>query len=475
MSCTRSGLGEMPKRPSPTAAGDTGVPVRRIGLEQEFFLVDRSGELSELADLFLRRCWEAAEEEGLDPSCFKPECVKSMVEITTPPSSGFEDLARNYLNNLNLALGVGLELGLELYPMGTYPLPIRPQVRDDPGYRVQASTIGHDRFLHAGRCAGTHLHLELPASTIWPDIKAALDAPVPQQQELLDLYNLATALDPALVALTRAFPFYEGRMVGFAARTVNYRGILGFDGLYASLQVVAALSAYATRVQDFIDQQDERYRALYAAMDLAGVERSLFASTGGHLHCASWNPVRLNYHGTVEIRSMDSNYPEVILAVCALICGAVERLRREHLRVRPSRQVRTLEIDGDELLGAAVTRGVLDERIEAYLDSFVGFASSYVEELEFVEAFRCSGGGYKTTEDEVLRTFPKLEATLSREQGLRLVRRSCQRLREQVLCLSQRHHQARQDGEYVKCTGGLPPTLEASLQHRDNGGAVSSP
>jgi gamma-glutamyl:cysteine ligase YbdK (ATP-grasp superfamily) len=42
-------------------------------------------------------------------------------------------------------------------------------------------------------------------------------------------------LDPALVALTRACPFYEGRLDGFAARTVHYRGILGFDGLYTGL------------------------------------------------------------------------------------------------------------------------------------------------------------------------------------------------------------------------------------------------
>lgn len=92
---------------------------------------------------------------------------------------------------------------------------------------MQARTIGRERFSHAGRCAGTHLHLELPAGTVWPDVKLALDAPVAAQEELLNLYNLATALDPALVALTRACPFYEGRVDGFAARVVHYRGILG--------------------------------------------------------------------------------------------------------------------------------------------------------------------------------------------------------------------------------------------------------
>ena len=289
--------------------------------------------MRDLADPFLRRCQDAARAEGRDPHCFKAECVKNLVEVATPPSSGLKDLADNYLNNLESALKVASELGLALYPLGTYPLPISPVVREDPGYRVKASTIGHGRFSHAGRCAGAHLHLELPASTVWPDVKAALDAPLTAQRELLGLYNLATALDPALVALTRACPFYEGRANGFATRTVHYRGILGFEGLYADLHEVGGLSPYASRVEDLVDQQRARYRAWFAAMDLAGVERRLFAQAGGNLHRASWNPVRLSHHGTVEIRSMDANFPEMVLAVCTLIRGAAERVRREQLEV----------------------------------------------------------------------------------------------------------------------------------------------
>jgi Glutamate-cysteine ligase family 2(GCS2) len=97
------------------------LPVRRIGLEQEFFLVDRSGVLRDLADPYLRRCREAAQAAGFDPRCFKAECVKSLVEISTLPSSGIEEVAKEYLNNLHLALGVASELGLALYPLGTIP------------------------------------------------------------------------------------------------------------------------------------------------------------------------------------------------------------------------------------------------------------------------------------------------------------------------------------------------------------------
>src|SRR5215217_3489628 len=442
--------------PEERAKGDVadvesaGLPVRRVGLEQEFFLVDRGGVLSDLADPFLRRCRNAARAEGLDPLCFKAECVKSLVEIATPPGSSLKDLADTYLNNLELALKVAPELGLALYPLGTYPLPISPVLRDDPVYMVKASTIGHGRFSHAGRCAGVHLHLELPAGTVWPDVKAALDAPAAAQRELLGLYNLATALDPALVALTRACPFYEGRADGFAARTLHYRGILGFEGLYEDLHEVGGLSTYASRVEDLVDQQRARYRAWFAAMDLAGVERRLFASTEGSLHRASWNPVRLSHHGTVEIRSMDANFPEMVLAVCALISGAAERVRHERLEVRPSRGVLTLEPEGEllhvpifsylngELLGAAVTRGMLDQRVEAYADSFVRFASPYLERPELIEPLGPSGS-YRTTECEVLESFPARGASLTREEGLSLVREACRRTDEQVSALRRRH------------------------------------
>src|SRR5215217_6989789 len=454
-------------------AESAGLPVRRIGLEQEFFLVDRGGALSDLADPFLRRCRDAARAEGLDPLCFKAECVKSLVEVVTPPSPRLADLIEEYLNSLGLALQVASELGLALYPLGTYPLPISPVVREDPDYRVKASTIGHGRFSHAGRCAGAHLHLELPTGTVWPDVKAALDAPAAAQRELLGLYNLATALDPALVALTRACPYYEGRTDGFAARTVHYRGILGFDGLYADLPELGGLSPYASRVEDLVDQQGARYRAWFSAMDLAGVERRLFAQAGGSLHRASWNPVRLSHHGTVEIRSMDANFPEMVLAVCALIRGAAERIRHERLEVRPSRGVLALEPDGDllrvpifsylngELLGAAVTRGVQDQRVEAYVDSVMRFASPYLESPELVESLG-SSGSYRTTECEIVETFPDPGASLTRKQGLSLVRGACSRMDEQLSSLRRKYDETPPGDEHVPETARVIYIRESS-------------
>jgi hypothetical protein len=221
---------------------------------------------------------------------------------------------------------------------------------------------------------------------------------------------------------------------------------------------VGGLSAYASRVEDLVDQQRARYRAWFSAMDLAGVERRLFAQAGGNLHRASWNPVRLSHHGTVEIRSMDANFPEMVLAVCALISGAAERIRREHLEVRPSRgclpsipmetcfacrssPTRTANLNG-ELLAAATTRGVLDQRVEAYVASFVEFASPYLEKPELIEPLG-SSGSYRTTEREILESFPDQGASLARDRGLSLVRESCRRLNEQVSTLRRRYDRSR--------------------------------
>ena len=59
---------------------------RRIGLEQEFFLVDAEGVLANRADEFLTLYRKAARAVGRDPDDFAPECAMCMVEIDVPPA-----------------------------------------------------------------------------------------------------------------------------------------------------------------------------------------------------------------------------------------------------------------------------------------------------------------------------------------------------------------------------------------------------
>ena len=423
---------------------------RRIGLEQEFFLVDEEGVLSHRADEFLQRCQEVAEAEGRSPDYFAPEWVKNMVEINTPPAYSVTELATEYLSNLKLALQVGREMSLRLYPLSTYPLHVMPVIHNKLWYHVQIRTVGYDRFMHAGKCTGIHLHLDLPEGTIDPRVGVSYEATPEAREELLSIYNLATALDLALIALSRACPFYEGRGMNVSAHTVHYRGsdTFGWEGVYTHLQSVGGLQPYATSVEELVELQFARYYAWLEAMDKAGVERHLFAEAGGSLLKAAWNRVRLSGLGTVEMRGTDSNYPEVTLAIATLVYNAADRVRREKLIVRPAEGVRTFEVsenklsvpdfkylDGD-LLYAAVTEGVKSPEVKAYLDSILEFViQDGGEGSKYLAKLRSSLGEYQTTEAEILQEFPTATAEISRDEGLRLVRHCCDKLEEQVSSL----------------------------------------
>jgi gamma-glutamyl:cysteine ligase YbdK (ATP-grasp superfamily) len=419
---------------------------RRAGLEQEFFLVENTGQPSVRADEFLERCHE--EPDG--PVCFAPEFVLGLVEVNTPPVYNLHDLEREYAQNLRIALRTAGSLGLRLYPLGTYPLPLEPAVRDGLDYRVQVNTVGPERFEDAGRCAGTHVHLELQAGTVDEGAGISATASAAAREEVSNIYNLATALDPALVALTRSCPFFEGRKTGLAVRTVHYRGSasFGWEGVYKDLPQVGALLPYAEDAEHLIRQQFDRYKAWLSAMDRAGVQRRHFAEAGGDLLRPAWNPVRLNRQGTLELRSMDSNYPEVMLTVAAIILRAADRARLDGLEVLPDDEVLAFEVTGDvlrvpgfghlggELLRAAVTTGAGDETVAAYLDSILEFAGVEDERLAVLFHHRRTTGSYPTTEAGILEAY---DEHLSEDEGLRLVLEACDELETQVSHLSQSH------------------------------------
>lgn len=401
--------------------------------------MDEAGALSDRADEFLALCRERAEDAGVSSEGFLPECARHMVEVNTPPARSLEELSGEYLGTLELALGAGRELGLRLYPLATYPLRVEPSMRDETRYEIQARTVGRERFSHAGRCAGVHLHLEVEPGTVDGTVGVSYGSTKAAREELLNAYNLGVALDSALLALSRSCPFYDGRATGLANRTCYYRGDaeLAPGGLYAHLEAVGGLRPYAARTEDLVADQFDRLHAWLATLDRAGISRKHFYEEGGGLlSSSSWNPVRLNTHGTVELRGIDSNYPKTVLAICALAKGAADRVRREGLTVLPEEGQRTFEVvDGalvvpdfayvkGELFREAATEGLDSPVIAAYLDSVLDFCGD-PELLGTVK----EGEGYRSVERYLLRSF---SSTLSEEEGLELVREACDGLDRDV-------------------------------------------
>ena len=179
-------------------------------------------------------------------------------------------------------------------------------------------------------------------------------------------------------------------------------------------------------------------------MERAGLERHLFVEAGGDLLRPAWNPVRLNRQGTLELRGMDSNFPEVTLTVAALILGAADLVRRDNPKVVPDENVDKFELDGGtlrvpgfgllggELLHAAATGGVEDPVVVAYLDSIIELVSGDERRLASLRQHRHVTGGYPTTEAEILKSYAPDDGGLSEEQGLRLVLEACDELEAQV-------------------------------------------
>ena len=423
----------------------------RLGLEQEFFLVDPQGFLSHRADEVLERCWNIAKERDRSTDCFAPEFVKSIVEINTVPVDSFTELTTEYLDLLKILLAVTKSLDLRIYPLSTYPLYATPVMRNKPNYHLQVRTVGKGRFNNAAKCTGTHIHLDLPDDVVDPRIGIAYSSTPEARTRVLNIYNLATAFDAAIIALSRACPFYDGTVAGKAMRTIHYRGSKKFswEGVYTNLQTVGGLMPYAETVEELTRQLFNRYHTWLQAMDVAEVERQMFLDSGGELLTAGWNPIRLNSIGTVELRGADSNYPQITLALVALVSEAANRVRREDLTVRPKPGVKIFELKGqelfvpefdylnDELLYAAVTEGIDNAAVKDYLDSILEFSCpNDSEDNNYLTQFKTNLGKYTTTESQLLDKFATTTGTISQSDGLALVRYCCDRLEDEVDSLS---------------------------------------
>ncbi len=419
----------------------------RLGLEQEFFIVDPEGFLSHRADEFLAGCWDIAKQSDRSEDCFAPEFVKSIIEINTVPVNNFKELTAEYLDLLQILLEVAKKLDLRVYPLSTYPLHTTPIIRNKPNYHLQVRTVGSGRFDNAAKCTGTHIHLDLPDDVVDRQIGIAYSSSPEARERVLSIYNLATAFDAAIISLSRACPFYEGEVAGKAMRTIHYRGSKRFawQGVYTNLQSVGGLIPYAETTQDMIRQLFNRYHSWLQAMDLAGVERQLFLDSGGELLTAGWNPIRLNSIGTVELRGSDSNYPQVTLALVALISEAANRVRQENITVRPKAGCKIFKLQGqelnvpefdylnNELLYAAVTEGIKNTAVKEYLDSILEFSCQNDSEVgNYLSQFQTKLGEYTTTEAQLLAKFPTTTGIISQSEGLALVRYCCDRLEEEV-------------------------------------------
>ncbi len=89
---------------------------------------------------------------------------------------------------------------------------------------------------------------------------------------------------------------------------------------------------------------------------------------------------------------------------------------------------------GGRLSYAAATGGLEMPEVSAYLDSVFEFAVTGGAKTNLLSGLRHPDGSYRVTEAEILASFPPI-SPLSTDEGLRLVRESCDELEEQISSL----------------------------------------
>lgn len=281
-----------------------------LGLEAEFFIIDSSGKISHVADDILRRFGGA-----------KKECAKNLIEVNSDPSVVVTGTMNDLLERVEYIMEIMERSDKVLYPYGTYPGAFSPRMRRDKKYAVKSRILGAQRFKIAGRCAGFHCHYTLPRG-MFDAISKRLNMFVKSRVSgsFVGSYNMMIAMDPVFSTFSQSSPFYQGRFYGKSSRMIFYRGgsVFGHEGLYSRFQKFGGLPSYNHTVFDIMHLADNRFSDWSRAVKGIGMKVKAITMYGSVLD-TDWSPLKINPHGTVELRGMDMNRFGILASLSVLM------------------------------------------------------------------------------------------------------------------------------------------------------------
>jgi len=307
----------------------------KTGLEVEMHIIDLKGRLS-------YKCMDLIKNMNLDfPDIeIMKECGRNMIEFGCYPDVSTYNPAFEMIESIQTTIKSAKMMGLKLYPFATYPGKTNSKFTPDESgkYKVQEIIFGKEKFSLATKAVGFHHHYALPKGVFDNDkkeLKLLIDSKL--KRSLLNSYNFEIAIDPILTVLTQSSPFFEGELLAKDSRMLIYRGgrKLGYDGLYNKYQQIGALPPYKQTETDLIRSLKRRqitWKHLIKKADKHVEFRKLYPN----ILDISWNPVKINKHGTIEERGMDMNFMSILLGVSALIKFCLKKIQREFIEVIPA-------------------------------------------------------------------------------------------------------------------------------------------
>jgi hypothetical protein len=305
-----------------------------VGLEAEMFLLDEEGKVINKADLLI----EKARRVMNNKKDIKKECSTSMVEVGAYPDKNEHKTMTHLINNVEALLLTAEKENISLLPLGTYPGKFQPEMRRTGHHMLKKEIFGEQRFKIAGRVCGFHFHYDLPFNLpLIKNIAPLQFLDVKHEMDIINGYNMMTAMDPALTTFMQATPFYQGKHLAKDSRMLVYRGgkILKYPkGLYGEHQEFGALQGYKYSMFELMDMISGKFEDWKKHIKSVGVNIKTL-SLYGSLLATSWNPVKINQIGTLEQRGMDMNHPQHIIATSVLTRTVLKRIYKEDLQVIP--------------------------------------------------------------------------------------------------------------------------------------------
>lgn len=311
-------------------------PKFQFGTELELFTLDKKGYMVNAGPKLIHDI-----KKNFIGIAIQKEVGKNMIEINSDPEAEVSNALENMIEQLEYILYAAEKENLFLYPYGTYPGSFTPELHKDKKYSIKEKILGKSRVLSSARCVGLHCHYTLPWS-LFDESQVLIRGLVPSKKKhtLVNIYNFFIAMDPALSTFTQSSPFYQGKRLGKDARVIVYRGgsVLRYpQGVYANHQEFGGLPHYKATAEDLLELTKTRFDYWTSLTKKVRLNVKTLIQYGSFLE-TSWNPVKINPHGTMEYRGMDANNPSVIVAVGVIIKYCASTIQDEDLQIVVSKR-----------------------------------------------------------------------------------------------------------------------------------------
>ncbi len=305
----------------------------KTGMETEFHIIDSEGRISNRASELIRKIKRQNSHIQI-----MPEVGKSMIEFGCYPDIATYNPVLDMVKSIEEAYRTGQEEDLFIYPFATYPGRFNAVMRSKKRYKIHEKVVGKENMTNSPRVTGFHHHYSLPKGVFDNEkLMIRLMKKSKLEASLISSYNFEIAADPALTLFTQSSPFYQGGLLGKDSRVIMYRGgkkLRQMKGLYARHQQLGGLPPYKQTATDLIDSLKKRWKRLERSVKR--VSRVDFDTLYPHKLDISWNPVKINKHGTLEERGMDVNFLRVLSAVTVLLKFSLKEIQRAFINVIPT-------------------------------------------------------------------------------------------------------------------------------------------